>query len=69
MDFIEGLPKSKRFFCHFVVVDRLSKYTHFLTLSHPYTTMLVAQVFLNHIYKLHGLPNSIVPDIDKIFIS
>ena len=52
-----------------VVVDKLSKYADFLTLSHPYSTLIVAQLFHNDIYKLHGLPSSIVSDKDKIFIS
>ena len=52
-----------------VIVDRLSKYAHFLTLSHPYSALTVAQLFFDNIYRLHGLPNSIVSDRDKIFIS
>lgn len=53
----------------FVVVDRLTKYAHFMALSHPYTTMAVAQLFLDHIYKLHEMSDSIVSDRDKVFIS
>nr|GEX99419.1 retrotransposon-related protein [Tanacetum cinerariifolium] len=56
MDFIVGLPKSQGKSVSFVVVDRLSKYAHFMALSHPYTSSSVAQVFLDTVYKIHGLP-------------
>ena len=69
MYFIEGLPKFKDFIVIFVVVDRLSKYAHFMPLSHPYTTLFIAQVFLDTVYKLHGLPTSSIFDQDKIFTS
>lgn len=69
MDFIEGLPKSQGKTTIFVVVDRLTKYAHFMVLTHPYTAKDVAQLFLDNIYKLHGLPVSIVSDRDAVFTS
>ncbi|RVX22659.1 Kinesin-like protein KIN-7E, chloroplastic [Vitis vinifera] len=56
MDFIEGLHKSHGKHVIFVVVDRLSKYAHFMPMSHPYTALDVAQSFMDNIYKLHGPP-------------
>lgn len=67
MDFIEGLPRSEG--KSVVIVDRLTKYAHFIPLSHPYTAPQVAKVFLDNIHKLHGLPESIVTDRDKICTS
>nr|GEW17881.1 hypothetical protein [Tanacetum cinerariifolium] len=59
MDFIKGLPMSKGKSVVIVVVDRLSKYSRFIPLSHPFTAIQVAQAFLVNIYKLHGLPKDI----------
>jgi len=52
-----------------VVVDSLSKYSHFTALSHPYTAAKVAQLFIQNIFKLHGMPQSIVSDPDPTFTS
>nr|GEX27543.1 reverse transcriptase [Tanacetum cinerariifolium] len=52
-----------------VMVDRLSKYAYFLPITHPYTASQVAQLFLDHVYKLYGLPKTIVGDRDKILMS
>ena len=52
-----------------VVIDKLRKYAHFLSLSNPYIAASIVQLFLDNIYKLHGLPNNIVSNIDKIFVS
>jgi len=67
MDFITGLPKSGNKSVIMVVVDKLSKYAHFCTLRHPFTLPLVAQAFMDQIFKLHGMPTSIVSDHDPTF--
>ncbi|XP_068662867.1 uncharacterized protein [Aristolochia californica] len=69
MDFIDGLPPSSGKSVIFVVVDRFSKYGHFLTLAHPYTATHVAQLFMDHIVRLHGVPASITNDKDVVFTS
>lgn len=69
MDFVEGLPKSNGKDVILVVIDGLTKYGHFLAISHPYTSQLVAKLFMDHVYKLHGLHVSIVTNRDKVFTS
>jgi len=69
MDFINGLPKTEGNEVIFVVVDCFSKYAHFLALSHPYTNSLVVKSFKDNIYKLHGVPTTIISVKDPIFLN
>jgi transposase InsO family protein len=67
VDFIEALPKVHGKSVILTVVDKFSKYTHFIPLGHPYTTASVARAFFNDIVRLHGLPDSIVSDRNPVF--
>lgn len=69
MNFIKGLPKSGGKDVILVVVDRRTKFAHFMPWSHPFTAINVAAKFFKHIHTLHGLPKSIVSDRDSIFFS
>jgi hypothetical protein len=69
MDFINGLPSSSGFDCIMVVVDKLSRYAHFIPLKHPFTAFSVAMAYVKEVYRLHGLPVAIVSDRDPIFTS
>ena len=66
MDFVEGLPKSHLMSVVFMVV---LKYVHFMPLSHPYTAAKVPNLYLQFVFKLHGMPPTIVSDRDLIFTS
>lgn len=52
-----------------IVVDKLPKYAHFMPLKHPFTATKVALVFLDNVFKLHGMPKSIVSDRGSTFIN
>jgi hypothetical protein len=67
MDFITGLPKLGNKSVIMVVVDRLSKYAHFCTLQHSFTSSMGAQIFMDQVFKLHGMPHFIVSDRDPTF--
>ena len=69
MDFIGGLPKLKGYDVIYIVVDRLSKYSHFIAMKHPFNAKVVAEVFVKEIVCIHGFLSSIVSDRDNVFLS
>jgi len=69
LDFVEGFPKVGGKSVVLTVVDRFSKYVHFIALGHPYTATSVARAFFDQIVRLHGIPCSIVSDRDPVFTS
>lgn len=68
MDFITCLPSSTRKATIMIVVDRLSKYGHFIPLPATFTAQSMAEAFVVHIIKLHGPPRIIVTDHDPRFL-
>lgn len=60
MDFITCLPTSKGKATILTVVDRLSKYGHFIALPSTFTAQSVAAVFVSEIIRVHGPPKTIV---------
>ena len=69
MDFITDLPKSgkRQFDTILVVVDRLSKMSHFIPTHKTATGEKVARLLHDNVIKLHGLPHSVVSDRDPRF--
>jgi hypothetical protein len=67
MDFIEGFPMFDGKDKIFAVVDRLTKYTHFMAVRKTDSTKQIADVFCKNIYKLHGFLKVIVSNRDAKF--
>ena len=68
MDFIMGLPKSKKKNDSiFVVVDKLSKVAHFIPVKSTYKVVHIVDIFLKGIFRLHGIPKEIISDQDTNF--
>ena len=69
MDFITTLPSAHGYSVIMVVIDRLSKFAHFVPLKQDFSSITMAEAFIQNIVKLHGFPKIIVSDRDKVFIS
>ena len=69
MDFIVGLPESSGHMKIWVVVNWFFKMAHFIPLSTDTPIKEIANIFLREIWRLHGLPNSVVSDRDSRFHS
>ena len=70
MDFVTGLPRTRRQHDSiWVIVDRLTKSTHFLPVSNDDSLDKLAKLYVEEIVRLHGVPISIVSDRDPRFTS
>ena len=70
MDFITQLPKSDGCSRVRVIVDRFTKMAHFVPVKDGQKTAEGgAKLFLENIWKLYGLPSSIISDRDPVFTS
>eukprot|EP00253_Pinus_taeda_P016981 PITA_16981 len=70
MDFITGLPKTKKNNDSImVVVDKLRKAAHFIPVQSTYKATQIAHVFMQNVFRLHGLPKTIISDRDVKFTS
>ena len=68
-DLIVDLPLSNGFDCILVFVDRFTKMSHLIPCTKSTTSPQFAKMFLDHVIRLHGIPDSIVSDRGSIFTS
>ena len=69
MDFITDLPISEGHTAILVVVDRLTKMSHFIPLAQLPTAEQTAESVVRNVFKLHGLPKTIISDRGPQFAS
>jgi hypothetical protein len=70
MDFITGLPKStKQNDVIMVVVDKLSKTSHFIPIKSTCKAIDIASIYMKQILRLHGMPKEIISNRDMNFTS
>jgi hypothetical protein len=70
MDFIVGLPNtSQKHDSIWVIIDRLTKTVHFLPVHTTYAAKKYAEIYLDQILRLHGVPKTIISDRGAQFIA
>jgi len=69
VDFITDLPKLDGYDTILVVIDRLTKMSHFIPCSEDLDARQFANLFMKEILRLHGLPHHIITDRGTLFTS
>jgi transposase InsO family protein len=70
MDFIVGLPlTARKKDSIWVIVDRLTKTAHFITVHTTYSVQDYAELYIDQIVRLHGIPKTIVSDRGTQFLA
>jgi transposase InsO family protein len=69
MDFVTDLPVCKGFDAVWTVTDRLTKLVHFIPVTKSIGSQELADLFMQHIFRQHGMPRSIVSDRDGRFLN
>jgi hypothetical protein len=70
MDFIVGLPlMAHKFDLIWVIVYRLSKSAHFIPVNTKYWVEKYAEIYITHVFSLHGVPKTIISDRGSQFIA
>ena len=69
LDFVTGLPPSNGHTVILTVVDRFSKAVHFIALPKLPTASETAQLLVQHVFRLHGIPADLISDHGPQFIS
>jgi hypothetical protein len=69
MDFVVGLPECKEYNVIWVVLDRLGKMKHSVPYRDDTDGKKLGEMFIREVFKLHGLPDTIVLDRGPQFVS
>ena len=62
VDLIMELPQSHSYDSILITVDHLFKQTHFIATMSDITSLGVARLFRDGVWKLHGLPEEVISD-------
>jgi IS30 family transposase len=70
MDFIVDLPlTARKKDSIWVIVDRLTKTTHFIAVHTTYSVQHYAELYMDQIVRLHGIPKTIISDQGTQFVA
>lgn len=69
MDFASGLPVSKGKTAVMTIIDRFLKMVHFIALPKLPSAQEMARLVIDHVFRLHGIPEDIVSGRGPQFIA